>query len=388
MLFFFPMAGDVYNWSKHGRVDQQLLQESQDPATVPFLKRAVMVRPHNRRLGVKVWQPLLTMDYLKKRGVATVGSTFRQFIVNYFTWALEYKAQAFLRCLMVDMKIDCLAHTGPMLYKMLINTSCACFMDPTSENIVFFDTQILGLHYHFHKITLELDHEKETCLRATIVKDEDGRELLIEDCREIGTLVLLISASKTHPHIHWFANGIVELTPKWPLAHQSSQMVQALNCGAVFESPTMFDSTPENAAEVGTNNMVGEGLPHHGKIPSYIHKKSLFHQMIQKARCALAGDASLELSPYEIETILAATIMHSADHYYTDKFIGNDCRSSLLGKDYTLLRATMVAPNSYHTHNFLCRQHLDDRICELLYVAAKEVDAAFAENALFMSITA
>lgn len=77
----------------------------------------------------------------------------------------------------------------------------------------------------------------------------------------------------------------------------------------------------------------------------------------------------LHIPPIHAEAILAATVMHSADNYYCDLFLGHDCRSVFLAGDFTRFQETLIARNRYTTTKLLRRQHLDDPICKILYMS-------------------
>jgi hypothetical protein len=88
----------------------------------------------------------------------------------------------------------------------------------------------------------------------------------------------------------------------------------------------------------------------------------------------------------QIEAILAASVFHSADHWYADEFLPYNSRSEVLQYDFTLSRTTVMAPNKYRTRKLLCREHTDDVICKTLYEAALSVDPRFADEGLFLSV--
>ena len=88
----------------------------------------------------------------------------------------------------------------------------------------------------------------------------------------------------------------------------------------------------------------------------------------------------------QVESILAATIYHSADHYYCDTFMGYITPSEFLQSDMTYLKTLLIPPNTYKSRKLLCRQHLYDPICKVLYDSAREFDPVFAETALFLGI--
>lgn len=382
-------TSNILYWRARGKLDLNLRHELLRSDTPAYLERILRVRPHKQRQKTSVWEPLITVDHIKKRGLATVGSTLMQSVTDIFTWAFEYKAQIVYRVLKFDLGFR-RSHRAEHNYMALTNSSAACYLDYNTGNIVTFDTLFFHEHKskrYWHKITFELDHERATCTRAIVQESKDSRKIILDDPVEVGILALMFVSTKSHVHIHLFGNGVAELLRIWPLAETSSSMVQALNFSAVFSwTDSLLDCSNEVLADIIGNNITSEGLPQHNKIPTHVLAKSLTHRMTQKARRALLKEESLNLSPHQVESILAATIMHSADHYYVDKFVGDCGRSGLLKTDFTLFRAAVIAPNHYFTAKLLCRQHPNDTICKSLYEAAKEVDVVFADKALFLSI--
>ena len=190
-----------------------------------------------------------------------------------------------------------------------------------------------------------------------------------------------------------FANGVADLIPRengtgnfvWNLANRSNNITQALNVAAIFSAPIAVGMTKSNLSTMLCHNLVAEGLPHHAtSLPKVVRNQSLTHQMTSLARRALIK--RIGVPPAHAEAILAATIMHSADHYYCDFYMGHDCRSTFLTGDFTRFRETVISPNKYRTSKLLCRQHLEDPICKILYECCRSIDPVFAKDALFMAV--
>ena len=80
---------------------------------------------------------------------------------------------------------------------------------------------------------------------------------------------------------------------------------------------------------------------------------------------------------------LAATVLHSADHYYADKYTSFGSQSRILKFDFSLLRLGIYGLNTYRTRNVKCWQHLDDPICCAIYESAMEYDPEFAKEVDF-----
>jgi len=398
--------GSLSDWRKgRGNISEEIWEEIAS-SEVPFLQRGVSFRQHHQLPGTKVWQPCIDLVYVRKRGICTVGESLTAAMLDSLTWALEWKVQALGRLLAYDLGLGRRHvtkdrnHTPEKLYKGLINCSTSCYIQKDSGNLVMYDTILprgrKGLQ-KYHKITLELDHCKKQCLRAIIQRTEDpveGEIFLVDEPIEVGSIAYLLLSIKSHPLVHWFANGIADLSPKyqsntsrftWDLANRSCEITQALNVAAVFSAPPLMFVTEKNLSEMICHNVVAEGLPHHAaSIPKAVREQSLTHQMMSLARKAL--NRQIGIPPAHTESILAATIMHSADHYYCDLYFGHDCRSTFLGADFTSFRTTLIAPNQYRTRKLLCKQHLDDSICKVLYESCHSVDPAFADSALFLGV--
>jgi hypothetical protein len=201
-------------------------------------------------------------------------------------------------------------------------------------------------------------------------------------------------ALKTHVNVHYFANDVSALTNVWPLASISSALTQALNRAAVFVAPFFMANRVyevDHHAEAVGSNMIVEGLPFHSHLGQWTRNTSM-HKILAKARQLLMKVPAMKDAVNSrdrhlfVETILAATILHAADHYYIDKYLGYQSRCEFLQVDMTLLRTALTPPNRYRTRRFLCREYPDDAICQALHLAAHEVDPEFADTALFVGI--
>lgn len=161
-------------------------------------------------------------------------------------------------------------------------------------------------------------------------------------------------------------------------------------------SDSIYDDHHLYAAEVLAHNVAGdEGLPLHARLAdssspwSAAFAESPMHRMTHNSRVALSQyfTTSVRLPPHVArklaECVVAATIMHSADHYYIDKFTPFDSVSTELNFDFTLFRLTLVPPNVFPFASMLCRQNLDDPVCKILFESCVSVDPTFANNRLF-----
>jgi hypothetical protein len=376
---------------------------------VPSFGSMFVVEQHHMDPTRKVWRPKgLSVDTVRRHALGTVGITsLLRSLHDSFTWVLEYKLQALLRVLLVDWKVGRYAreHTHTGAYECIMNTSLACFLDRTTGNVILFDTQLsYGTTNNgttssklFHKITFGLDHEARACGLVCLEEHgEQSKTTTLTGAEEIGTVVLMAIALKTHVNVHYFANGVSSpsLTNVWPLAGTSSELTQALNRAAVFVAPFFMANRVyevDHHAEAVGSNMIVEGLPFHSHLGQWTRNTSM-HKILAKARQLLMKVPAMKDAVNSrdrhlfVETILAATILHAADHYYIDKYLGYQSRCEFLQVDMTLLRTALTPPNRYRTRRFLCREYPDDAICQALHLAAHEVDPEFADTALFVGI--
>ncbi len=88
-------------------------------------------------------------------------------------------------------------------------------------------------------------------------------------------------------------------------------------------------------------NVVDEGLPFHHHLEHLLGETSYTHTMAKNVRYHLM---KMGLPPVHVELIVAVTVLHFADHHYLDHFLAKDCRSSLLKKDFMVVRKTITRP--------------------------------------------
>ena len=381
---------NVHFWRKHIKPLPVKKNGTEDE---PFLSRKLAVRDHHVTEGKRVWVPKLTVDDVERRAFSDLGMSLWAYLRDLFTWNLEYKIQAIWRVVATDLRIGRYARrtcTDADVYQMVINVTLACYIDVDTGHCVLYDTTMPWKQdqtKNWHKIIIELDHNNKVCLcmklqEQAVPEGEPAQVLRVTDMTEIMTIGTQAAALKTHVQCHWWANGVAEMGEHWSKAQQASEMVQGLNNGAVFSTGGLY-MTDKMAPILGTNAVV-EGFPMHGDL-SLIARNSKFHKMSMLARRRLY-ELLPDVSKMHLEALLAASIMHSADHYYGDVVSPWVCRSQVLQTDFTFARIAFMGPNKYYTRKLLCRQHMDDPVCAALYQSAVEVDPAFANEALFFSV--
>ena len=86
-----------------------------------------------------------------------------------------------------------------------------------------------------------------------------------ETCEEASVLALIIASIYTHPHVHFWANGVAQLIDadgpsNWKLAKESNDVTQWMNHAAIFASWFFFGNTMEDMANILHHN-IKEGFP-------------------------------------------------------------------------------------------------------------------------------
>lgn len=244
---------------------------------------------------------------------------------------------------------------------------------------------------HWHKVLLELDHNTHSVLRLAVQKlkvsaQEQAHVLVVDDIAEMHIVMMQLLAWKAHVSVHWLANGVADLSNNWPLAEASSDLTQGFNSAAVFSAGVTLNRGSSDISKMLTYNVLTEGFPIHADIAKF-GQHSLLHKMASGARKSLR-DILPQLSCMEIESLLAATLMHSADHYYSGTLIVLPSRSEMMDCDSTLFRLTIVGHRKFFSRKLLCRENLDDGVCRAIYMAAIQVDPDFANDGLFIGIAA
>ena len=358
------------------------------------MKRRVKVRPHHIMGHRQVWQLNTTKAIVLKHGLCTVGTSLLQAMIDTITWSFEYRLIVLFRIIKIDLSLSEMrasSQTSERNYLAIVNTSLACYITNDNGHFEMYDTYLpcKDKKDHpgfccYHKITIELDHGKKTCVCARIQQFEsDKHEIVVVDTKEISTIALTCTAFKSHIAVHYFANGVAETENIWPLARRSTQTIQALNYGGVFSVGPVVEHPTEIHGEILARNAIGEGLPLHHHLGRLLGETSYTHRMAKNVRHRLI---KMGLPPVHVESIVAATVLHSADHHYLYRFLAKDCRSSFLKKDFTLVHNTVVRPIKYRSTHMLCKQYPNDPVCCAIYEECKAVDEDFADSSLCMTI--
>ena len=229
---------------------------------------------------------------------------------------------------------------------------------------------------------------------AMFVEMDDGkglREVVDENsntCEEAAVLALFIASVYAHPHVHYWANGVAQLIDtengsNWELAEESNNVTQWMNHVAVFASWFFCGNTADDMANVLHHN-AKQGLPIHfrGKYMKQAAENSKAHQIQRICRSEIKK-LHPEWPQSVLTSLISATVFHSSDHYYIDKYFSFSSQSKILQMDLSFHRASVVGPNKYYTRSIKCCERLDDPICNIIYNAALKFDHEFAHEVNF-----
>ena len=98
-----------------------------------------------------------------------------------------------------------------------------------------------------------------------------------------------------------------------------------------------------------------QGFPKHfhGKFMKKAAQNSMAQQ-IQKICRWKIQQLHPEWPKQVISSLIAATVFHSADHYYIDKYLSFASKSKYLKMDFAFHRASLISPNKYYTRKLKC----------------------------------
>ena len=111
-------------------------------------------------------------------------------------------------------------------------------------------------------------------------------------------------------------------------------------------------------------------------------ENSKSHQ-IQKACRLKIRELHPDWPPSVITSLVSATVLHSSDHYYIDKYLSFSSQSRILKTDFSFHRAALIGPNKYYSRSLKCCERLDDPICNIIYNTALNFDKEFAHEVNF-----
>lgn len=400
---FLPLlaAGAIAGWqlySLHRQWRQHLAPIDAYTTTgdALFLETHV-TREHCSKRGGHVWKGVLRHD-ASMRGMQTDGMSFGSFLWAWAVIGRQYTATIARNVVAHALnKYHAPAITPSSLYGLVMNTSLATGLDDAGD-VVFFDLKMPrcrrwgllsephGDGADEHYVTLEsfrvhLDHEAETVSHVSA----DG--VVIDDPAEMAAALHLVTATHVHPHIHWWANGVKDAERVWPAAAVSATMTQYLNYLSVRGSVDIMGLPADQISSAIAHSLTNSGLPVHSRQTKPYTSRSTFHRLIAASRTALVAHLGYD-QMLLIESILAATVMHSADHYYLAVYGGAPDACPKLGVDALFVQLAVTQPVPLRG-GLLCRERRDDDpICALLHSACRSVDPVFADTALYVGIAA
>ena len=269
-------------------------------------------------------------------------------------------------------------------YLAIINTSLATYYNHQENAFVFYDVALHSDHMRgrttFQKIAIRCDLIGQTveCIELFPVDSSNVESIIIVNCDEISVVTMQIAALVSHPQVHWWANGVKEVS-QWKLANASSRWVQFLNHCAIFQSLFFYHSEFDNNTAILGQNTLG-GMPMHGHIPKEISELSVTHRMASAARVRIEKhfqDAGTPIGHMELSCLLCATLYHSADHYYASKYLGVGGISETLTADFRTMRLCLVGAYRWVGTKFMCQQYPEDPVCAILCDIALQYDPEF-----------
>eukprot|EP00658_Telonema_sp_P-2_P074158 TRINITY_DN6334_c0_g1_i15.p1 TRINITY_DN6334_c0_g1~~TRINITY_DN6334_c0_g1_i15.p1 ORF type:complete len:509 (-),score=195.77 TRINITY_DN6334_c0_g1_i15:433-1959(-) len=300
-------------------------------------------------------------------------------------------------------------------YLAIVNTSLATYYNDKEDAFIYYDVIILADRNKgqrkFSTIKIFCDHESGVILKMelTIVADPVFRiksDFITLDAvndtvvsnsgthdadsgamEQINMFVVQVGGLMTHPQVHWWANGVVEVT-QWKLHKKSGVWVNFLNYLSAFQSLFFYHAPFVNDTDLLARNLVG-GMPVHSNLPKAMMAWSRMHRMTAEARELLKEHFSTISPPMtdgQLNCLMCATIYHAADHHYLDKFSARNGLCDILETDFRTMRLCIVAGYKWIGTKFLCKQYLDDPVCKILYEVALKHDPEFANGILTMGI--
>jgi len=334
------------------------------------------------------------------------------------------------------------------MYLAVMNTSYACFIDynPHSENFGHVVSDDIILPYAqtsikaFSRMIIYLDHEREVVTKVRLFSQDNDKVPTVEtygseidsentynmnaeiskdgitinqfqNLEQAAMLMIVVISLYNHGLVHYWSNGTACLPDGvWSQRDASTNITNWMNSQAIFLTWLFFGSTMATMETICVRNVM-QGLPHHGtyaevsadvpaserdsglakriNLMKLVASRSKFHQMSSRARVQLSEffNVNPNQSPNipEIDAIVSATVMHSAEHYYAWQYLplfGTNGSMMALKSDMSGMTQCLIAPIAYKTRSYLCRQHLKDPVCRIVYDISYNIDSDFADNAL------
>jgi len=300
-------------------------------------------------------------------------------------------------------------------YLALVNTSLSAYYNDAEKAFIYYDIIILADRNKgqrkFSTIKIFCDHTDGVVLRMeltvtpdpvfriksdfitldaihdTVVSDSGTHDADSGAMEQISMFVVQIGGLMTHPQVHWWANGVCEVT-QWKLHKKSGNWVQFLNYLSAFQSLFFYHAPFINDTDLLARNLVG-GMPVEDNFPEEMLAWSKMRRMTSEAKELLKehfSTISPPMSEDQLNSLMCATITHAADHHYLDKYSARNGLCDILETDFRTMRLCIVAGYKWIGTKFLCKQYLDDPVCKILYEVALKHDPEFANGILTMGI--
>ena len=134
-----------------------------------------------------------------------------------------------------------------------------------------------------------------------------------------------------------------------------------------FASWFFYGNTADDMANILQHNLK-QGLPVHfrGTYMKKASENSRAHQIQRLCRSQIK-----QLHPdwpqNVITSVVSATVFHSSDHYYIDKYLSFSSQSKYLKMDLSFHRASTIGPNKYYSRSLKCCERLQTDIDETTF---------------------
>ena len=132
------------------------------------------------------------------------------------------------------------------------------------------------------------------------------------------------------------------------------------------------------------NHNLNQGFPMHfrpkvgpGPYMAKAAANSKLHKMNKEVKSKLKK-LHQEWPEDVINSVLAASLLHSGEHFYLDKHISYVTYSKYLKQDISFVRSSLIGLNKYYTRTLKCCQRLDDPVCKVLYETTAKYDPEFS----------
>jgi hypothetical protein len=380
--------------------------------------------------ATRAWRahPPLPFSASHGRAFSHTGASLRAFLWFEATIVYEY----FIVNAVRNVLLFCGRPLYPVqasrreLYLGVMNTSLACFIVSDAEDahcgnmvmhavhlphgtrgLIVIDRLVAVLNHatqELEMVTLEFNGAE----RGAVIYSETwgAREASKNTAQEFdldvqlhqaGLIVTSAVAFSAHTHVHWWANGTAHVDGKlWAPQRESTELTNCFNVQAIYSSHKFIDVPMDIAGQILIANN-SQGLPMHGHagredVLVAMRTQSKVHQMQVACRSRVAAHLTKVCEASELpgqlnalNALLAATVLHAADHYYSAKHFPLYGSGSIVAikHDISGVLRHIYTPVHYVTRRLRVKDwQYRDEICHIIYQECLRIDAHFADTAL------